>query len=63
MVDTCVGIDVVTLSCDAVRGTTRPAFRVTVPETYVKSRVPHFALNVPQISFSIIYSTILNFKI
>jgi hypothetical protein len=25
------------------RVTTRPAFRGTVPKTYVKSRVPHFA--------------------
>jgi hypothetical protein len=39
-----------------------PAFRGTVPKTYVKSRVPHFAWNVPQISFFIIYSTILNFR-
>jgi hypothetical protein len=45
------------------RVTTRPAFRGTVSKTYVKSRVPHFAWNVPQISFFIIYSTILNFRI
>jgi hypothetical protein len=33
-----------------------PAFRGTVPKTYVKSRVPHFARNVSQISFfSLIY--------
>jgi hypothetical protein len=37
------------------RVTTRPAFRGSVPKTYVKSRVPHFAWNVPQISFFIIY--------
>jgi hypothetical protein len=45
------------------RVTTRPAFRGTVPKTYVKYRAPHFAWNVPQISFFIIYSTILNFRI
>jgi hypothetical protein len=45
------------------RVTTRPAFRGTVPKTYVKSRIPHFAWNVPQISFFIIYSIILNFRI
>jgi hypothetical protein len=45
------------------RVTTRPAFRGIVPKTYVKSRVPHFAWNVPQISYFIIYLTILNFRI
>jgi hypothetical protein len=45
------------------RVTTRPAFRGTVPKTYVKSGVPHFAWNFPQISFFIMYSTILNFRI
>jgi hypothetical protein len=51
--------------CDryCIRVTTRSAFRGTVPKTYVKSRVPQFAWNVPQISFFIIYSTILNFRI
>jgi hypothetical protein len=45
------------------RVTTRPAFRGTAPKTYVKSRVPHFTWNVPQISFFIKYWTILNFRI
>jgi hypothetical protein len=45
------------------RATTRPAFRGTVPKTYVKSHVPHFAWNVSQISVFVIYSTILNFRI
>jgi hypothetical protein len=42
---------------------TSPAFRGTVPKTYVKSGVPHFAWNVPQISFFKICSTVLNFII
>jgi hypothetical protein len=45
-----------------LRVTTRPAYRGTVPKTNVKSRVPHFAWNVPHISFFIIYSIILNFR-